>query len=119
MRIHGSSEYGPKAEVTDGKRKASGVEGVAHSASAKPVQDITQGAPRAAQRPNAVSESAAREAVVLSATAARVSEVNSEQEAARTQRLSEVQKLLDEGKYEVDYESLADSLLAEEVGAKS
>lgn len=119
MRIHGSNEYSPKAEAKDAKASGTGND-TGKSAGLKssgitPAADVSKsGEARAATAPAKLGG----QAVVLSATASRVAEVSSKQEAARSERLAEVKKQLDAGSYEVDFDSLADSLLAEEVSAK-
>lgn len=113
MRIHGSSDYSPKAEANDAKRST---QNVSQAQGVKPVEDVAKGGTRPDVSLNSdKTTKAAGEAVVLSPTASRLAEVSSEQAAARSDRLSKVQSLLDAGTYEVDYEGLADSLLAEEV----
>ena len=116
MRIYGSSDFQVKPEPADGKRRERAASGVREAARPGAAEEVTKGSQReSAQRTTAAAEPATREAVVLSSRASRFTEVSSEQQAARAQRLAEVKKLLDDGGYEVDFDRLADGLLEEEV----
>jgi flagellar biosynthesis anti-sigma factor FlgM len=115
MRIYGSSDFPAKPEAADGKKRDRALSGVREAARPAAAEEVTKGGQGpAAQRAGAPAP-AAGEAVVLSSRATRFTEVSSEQQAARAQRLAEVKKLLDDGAYQVDFDRLADGLMEEEV----
>lgn len=114
MRIHGSSDFGPKPDATDAKRKDRGASSVQRTPQTRATDDVGNGA-RAEAKPAAPAEKVESEAVVLSASASRFAEVSSEHSEAVQARLAEVKKLLDAGEYQVDFDRLADNLLSEEV----
>ncbi len=115
MRIHGSNEYSPKVDAkATGTGKSQGLK----SSGLTSANDVAKSGANSEAKAAAAPAKTSGPAVVLSATASRVAEVSSKQEAARSERLAEVRKQLDAGSYEVDFDSLADSLLAEEVSAK-
>lgn len=111
MRIHGSSDFAPKTEAHDGKQKARATSTVGRAAATRAADDVSKGA-KGPEGP-APAESSG-EAVVLSPSASRMTEVSSEHSEAVGARLAEVKQLLDAGTYEIDFDTLADNLLAEE-----
>jgi len=110
MRIHGSSDFAPKTEAHDGKQKARAPSTVGRAQATRGTDDVSKGA----KSPEGPAPAESGEAVVLSASASRMTEVSTEHSEAVGARLAEVKQLLDAGTYEIDFDTLADNLLAEE-----
>lgn len=120
MKIFGANDFSAKPNVGEAAQKDRAAAGVKQTAANRPVEEVgQQGRAAAAQANDAQSLQKADNAVVLSATASRFTEVSNEQQSARSERLAEVKKLMDEGGYDVDFDQLADKLLDEEMARKA